>query len=178
METVDEDDERGPFNDISSQLPSREQQIRAGTFVGAKTTVAKEDHKKMSANWALERSNPASSGMLIAEDNREEIRRLLTTTLEDNVDIDEALEQDPFLQYGVGVKNFFELHRKMLWMFAFLSLIALVQMVVYLSFGGLSYMKGEALHFFTKISFGNIGFASTICGKNIISLEPTTNLFF
>ena len=66
----------------------------------------------------------------------------------------------------------------MLWLFAFLSVIALIQMGIYLAFGGLSYMKGEALHFFTKISFGNIGFAGTICGKNIISLGETTNLFF
>ena len=137
-----------------------------------------EDNKKQSAIWNLKRSNTASSSILIAEDNRQEIRRQLTTTIKDDVDIDKALEQDPFLRYGVGVKSFFELQRQMLWMFAFLSLIALIQMVVYFAFGGLSYMEGEALHYFTRISFGNIGFASTICGKNIISLEPTTNLFF
>ena len=66
-----------------------------------------------------------------------------------------------------------------MWLFAFLSIVAIVQMIIYLAFGGLSYLEGGALHFFARVSFGNMGFAGTVCGKNIISWEgPTTNLFF
>ena len=67
----------------------------------------------------------------------------------------------------------------MMWLFAFLSLIASIQMIIFFAYPGLDYLKGKALHTFARISFGNIGFAGTVCGKNIITWDSSkTNLYF
>ena len=38
--------------------------------------------------------------------------------------VKKAVQQDPFLRYGVAVQGFFELHKKLMWLFAFLSIFA------------------------------------------------------
>ena len=93
--------------------------------------------------------------------------------------VKQAVKQDPFLRYGVAVQSFFELHRKLMWLFAFLSIFAFIQMLVFFAFGGLNYLNEDSMHINSRFSFGNMGFAGVTCGKNVISWDSdTTPLYF
>ena len=66
-----------------------------------------------------------------------------------------------------------------MWLFAFLSIFALIQMIIFFVFGGLNYLDDDYVHINARLSFGNMGFAGVICGKNVISWEnDTTPLYF
>ena len=49
-------------------------------------------------------------------------------------------------------------------------------MSIYWSFGGLEYI--EEINPFAKLSFGNMGFSTTDCAKNLVNWEEVqTNLY-
>lgn len=81
-----------------------------------------------------------------------------------------AVKKDPFLKYGTGIKNYFTLQWQMIVVFSVLSLLAIPQMFIMGSFGGLDYL-GDNLSFYAKYSFGNMGFSGSICSKSIINFE-------
>ena len=94
-----------------------------------------------------------------------------------------SVQKDPFLKYGIGIQNYFELQRKLIWVFFKLAFIAIVQCIIYYSFNGLGHLS--SLSFYTKFSFGMMGFAGNNCGKSIIYTDATqplaeqeTKLFF
>ena len=71
------------------------------------------------------------------------------------------------------------MHRQLMWLFAFLSLFALIQMIMFFSFQGLSYLDHEAMYINSRFTFGNMGFSGVVCGKNAISWDnDTTPLYF
>ena len=80
-----------------------------------------------------------------------------------------ALQKDPFLRYGIGIKNYFELQRKLIWIFLKLSVVAIIQMIIYRSFDGLGHLSSTS--FYTRFSFGMMGFAGNNCGKSIIYFD-------
>ena len=52
-------------------------------------------------------------------------------------------------------------------------------MIIFFAFGGLNYLDDDYVHINARLSFGNMGFAGVICGKNVISWEKdTTPLYF
>ena len=71
---------------------------------------------------------------------------------------------DPVLEYGAGIKNYFRLLKKLLYLFGLLSLISFAQMYIYKSYGGLNSL-GEYVVPSAQYSFGNMGFSSSTCAK-------------
>ena len=74
-------------------------------------------------------------------------------------------KENPFLQYGTAIENFFNLEYALIKMFAVLSLLALIQMVIFLTyndtnFGGI----------FQESTFSGLGQATNVCsrGPNIV----------
>lgn len=57
----------------------------------------------------------------------------------------------------------------MLFLFAFLSICAFIQMAIYGSFGGLDYLSDGSVTYHTYYSFGNLGFTKAICGNSPIN---------
>ena len=52
-------------------------------------------------------------------------------------------------------------------------------MALFFAFGGLNYLTSHALHVYARVSFGNLGFAGTVCGKNVVAWDSaSTSLFF
>ena len=87
-----------------------------------------------------------------------------------------AQKKDPLRTYGVGLTNYFVLHRNVAWAFFWCSILAFGQIFIYRSFGGLDYMDNMTTY--ARISFGNMGFSSTDCAKNIMNWEgEETNLY-
>ena len=71
-------------------------------------------------------------------------------------------ENMPFLSYGVGVQNYFEVQTRLIYLFLLLSLLAIPQMVIYGYFEGFNYTNEENVY--TALSFGNMGYSSNNCG--------------
>ena len=84
-------------------------------------------------------------------------------------------KNDPFLGYGIGVQNYFNLQEKLLWIFFFLTIGACFQMGIFNSFGGLDGLK-EYVTTTADLSFGNIGFAGNYCAKMPIDWEHEANV--
>ena len=68
-----------------------------------------------------------------------------------SLDIDE-----PFLIYGSGLHNFLMLNDRLICVFILFALLAMLQMLVFRSFDGVSSFTGFAIT--TDWSFGGIGF--------------------
>ena len=73
-------------------------------------------------------------------------------------------KNDPFLVYGAGVQNYFKLQENLLWLFFFLTICSCFQMMIYKSYGGMDSF-GEFVTLTASVSFGNMGFSSTVCAK-------------
>ena len=94
----------------------------------------------------------------------------------DDMKNEEKKRKDPLIVYGVGLKNYFQLHRQVAWAFFWCSILALIQMGIYKSFGGLEYISD--MNEFAKLSFGNMGFSTTDCAKNLVDWDGVqTNLY-
>ena len=72
-----------------------------------------------------------------------------------------------FVRYGVGIVAFFEIQRNLINLFAFLTIGALLQMGIYASVGGYS-ASAQNTPFYARTSFGNMGFAKTLCATETI----------
>ena len=81
----------------------------------------------------------------------------------EDLDYAEVVKKDPFLKYGVGVKNYFLLQTHLIKVFSVLSLLAIIQMIIFGTYDGLDYL-GDKVSFYAKYSFGNFGFSGSICG--------------
>ena len=79
-----------------------------------------------------------------------------------------AVERDPFLKFGVGIKNFFRLQVELIRIFALLSIIAIIQMIVFAHMDGLDFLGYDKVSFYARTSFGNMGYASSLCSHTII----------
>lgn len=74
------------------------------------------------------------------------------------------LENNPFLRYGIGVQNYFNMQLTMLKLFAIICLFTIPQMIVYAVEGGIGTRFSTEiplLSLTTQISFGNMGYSST-----------------
>ena len=60
-------------------------------------------------------------------------------------------------------------------LFCLLSFVALFQMIIMGSYGGLSYLK-ENLSTYAKYSLGNMGFDMSICGRQVIDWSNDGNI--
>ena len=74
------------------------------------------------------------------------------------------VKKDPFIAYGVGIRNFFRLQVDVIKVFCWLSLMAIVQMIIFGSFNGLEYL-GDSVSTSASVSFGSIGFSGSVCGR-------------
>ena len=83
-----------------------------------------------------------------------------------------AVKKDPFLKYGIGIQNFFQLQRVLCKLYAAVSVLAILQMIIYRSHAGLSYLQDQksTLSYF-NLSFASMGFATNNCGKAPIGWE-------
>ena len=84
------------------------------------------------------------------------------------------MKKDPFLKYGAGISNYFDLQVNLIKVFTVLSVFAIAQMFIYKKFGGLNYLeryeeafdyRNPDLSSYTKYSFGMMGFSKNICAK-------------
>ena len=75
-----------------------------------------------------------------------------------------------FLEYGVGIATYFTLQEKLIKLFCMLTLLACIQMALFMHVGGLSLTNNEtsSLHLF---SFGNMGFSKAICAKSLVDFN-------
>ena len=66
---------------------------------------------------------------------------------------------------------------KLISMFGILSLLAVVQMIIYGQFDGLAFLNVD---FFVKTSLGNMGYSTAVCSKAPFFpfIEDYTSLFF
>ena len=87
--------------------------------------------------------------------------------------VKKAVTKDPFLKYGVGLKEYFFLQEQLIKSFCLLSLLAFVQMLIMSGFNGLNYL-GSTVSFNAKVSFGNMGFAESVCSRTIIDWKSPT----
>jgi len=86
-------------------------------------------------------------------------------------------KEEVFLFYGAGILNYFELQRQLMKMFCVLSLLAIPQMILFYSFGGLRNVGDVGLY--VETSMGNIGFSTSDCSKApIYFMEESTPLHF
>ena len=58
--------------------------------------------------------------------------------------------------------------------FCILSVFAIVQMIIFAQYNGLDYL-GDKISFYSKYSFGNMGFSGSICAKTVINWEDVNN---
>ena len=70
------------------------------------------------------------------------------------------------------------MQRNLIVLFAFLSICAFFQMLIFGSFDGLDFMPEEVLTLALKSSFGNMGFSKSICGKSSVQYDEVTSLMF
>ena len=93
-----------------------------------------------------------------------------------SVDFSEA-GFNPFIYYGVGVNNFAKMNSRLVLLFAFLAMMALIQMIVFRSFNGLG--DYAALSPVANWSFGGMGYPTYLCRRNLIDWsEQTIDLNF
>ena len=101
-----------------------------------------------------------------------------------NEKVKDAVKKDPFLKYGAGIKNYFELQWNLILLFAVLSVLAVAQMFIFKKFGGLNFLEKESEGFdyenpdmssYTKYSFGMMGFSKNICAKVPIQWSSSGN---
>ena len=52
-------------------------------------------------------------------------------------EIKDKLDENPFLKYGIGIQSYFNLLVSLIKLWAFLSLLAVAQMAIYSSVGGI-----------------------------------------
>ena len=86
-----------------------------------------------------------------------------------------ARQNDPFLIYGPGVSNYFNLQEKLLWIFFVLTILSCFQMGIFRSFDGLGNL-GDYVTTTGKLSFGNMGFSGTSCVKMPIDWVADTSV--
>jgi len=67
---------------------------------------------------------------------------------------------------GPGIYLYFELQKKLIKVFALLSIMSIFMMCIYASYGGMSYLPTQT--FWHKVSFGNMGFPEAVCSKDIL----------
>lgn len=72
----------------------------------------------------------------------------------------------PLMALGPGIHLYFEVQRKLIKLFAIISLISVFMMVIYASFGGMSYLETQTI--WHKVSFGNMGFPEAVCAKDLL----------
>lgn len=75
---------------------------------------------------------------------------------------------DAFFIYGPGIVSYFKLQINLIRVFAWLSVLALIQMIIFKRQGGLDYVQ-ESLSILSSFSFGNMGFSSSQCSKALVS---------
>ena len=78
-----------------------------------------------------------------------------------------------FLKYGVGIVTYFQIMYKLSRMLVCLSLLAVVQMILYWAVGGYGHISAE-IGAYALTSFGNVGFAKAVCSKDIIDWQVST----
>ena len=74
------------------------------------------------------------------------------------------LKTDAFSLYGPSILSYFELQRSLICDLTLLTLLAVCQMFLFHSQGGLDIMR-ESVPFSAEWSFGNMGFSTSQCSK-------------
>ena len=80
------------------------------------------------------------------------------------------LQNDPFLPYGVGIVNYFQLQRRLMCLFSIICILAAIQMCLFYAQGGLNKL-GEDTALYALTSFGNMGFPKPVCGKEVLNWD-------
>ena len=78
------------------------------------------------------------------EDDDDKFKRMMTKV--EKKKKKDLLKKDPFVQYGTGIRNYFMLQVRLIYIFAILSVFAIIQMIVNSSFGGLDHL-GDIVSF-------------------------------
>ena len=76
-------------------------------------------------------------------------------------------DYDPVTPYGTGVRSYFTMQKKLLRVFAILSALSIPMLIIYASFGGMSWNPSAGLY--QKLSFGNMGYSGPICVKTVLN---------
>ena len=74
--------------------------------------------------------------------------------------------EDPFLRFGTGLYHFFKMTNRLVLLFGVLTLFALVQMIIFRSFGSVANFKN--FRWTANWSFGSMGFALNLCSKTML----------
>ena len=74
--------------------------------------------------------------------------------------------------YGPGLYNFLVLNRRLVQIFAILSVLAFIQMIIFRSFDS---MKGNN-SWYTNWSFAGIGLANNLCAKTLIEWDKKDSI--
>ena len=117
---------------------------------------------------------PESAPKRETEVKREEKRRLeklsvlysdlfSTSHVKSKRELREGIKENPFLVFGPGMHNFLKINNRLVCLFLFLSIFALIQMVIFRSFGGTDGLTGYSS--LSRWSFGGIGFPTNLCSK-------------
>lgn len=72
-------------------------------------------------------------------------------------------KNNPFLQYGVAIENFFNLEVWLIKIFFVLTLLSLPQMIVFASYN--SNASFQESSFLDSLSFASLGQANAVCSK-------------
>ena len=84
---------------------------------------------------------------------------------------------DPFLYFGIGVRNLVRINNRLTCLFLVLAILAFVQMMIFRTFGGLDNFDDTSS--VTKWTLGFIGQPKNLCAKNFIDWsKDTVNLNF
>ena len=81
----------------------------------------------------------------------------------------------PFISYGIGIRNFFKLQGSLIKLFILLTLISIVQMIIFSTYNGLDHL-GDQVTISAKLSFGNVGFPTSTCAMNTINWSTNTDI--
>ena len=82
------------------------------------------------------------------------------------------LSNYPYLIYGHGLYSFLKLNNWLVRIFFLLSFLAVIQMLVFRSFGGVVDFKGYSI--ITNWSFGSFGYPKALCSKNLINWSDSS----
>jgi len=72
-------------------------------------------------------------------------------------------KNNPFLEYGVAIENFFNLEVYLIKIFCVLTLLALPQMVVFASYNSNASFTNSSIT--DAVSFASLGQANSVCSK-------------
>ena len=128
-------------------------------ITGQKTQLLSSYHTRQSSLVSLNSSNEDNVSLSRSES--------LNTTRRKK----KSKQKNPFLEYGTAIENFFNLECHLIAMFFVLTLLAIPQMAVFLSYNAIRDFEQAGV--LDQFSFAAFGQANTVCSKAPVLPDST-----